>query len=204
MKAAATDTGSHRVGKPRTLIDPEVVRVREGRVMRCRCESGGHNRDTPQLCQVEDLHAVPRGFAHDECVIAVDLHIAPVTVDGLRWQVAKVDGDRRVADVDERRSRASAHDDVLGAVERIGPAPSVGTRTAPNARHGEIRMKINVLTAVNIRGSACTNRGLGGPGRDILCKLVRIRRAQDPIRGARPMAGDPCGCSRFHVVGEEN
>ena len=204
MKATATDTGSHRVGKPRTLVDPEVVRVGEGRVMRCRCESGRHNRDTPQLRQVEDLHAVARGFAHDECVVAVDLYIAPVTVDGLCRQIAKVDWGRGVADVDERRPRASAHNDVLGAVERIGPAPSVGTRTAPNARHREIRMKVDVFASVNVRGPASTNCCLGGPGRDLLCNLVRIRRTQGPIRGTHPMAGDPCGCSRFHVVGEEN
>ena len=101
VKTAAAGTRPHRVGKAGNLVDPEVVRVGEPRVMHCRGKRGRRAGNIAQLGQVKDLHAVSRGFAHDERVVAVDLHIAPVAVHCLCRQIPKVDRNRGIADVHE-------------------------------------------------------------------------------------------------------
>ncbi len=145
-----------------------------------------------------------RSLADDEGVVAVDLHVPPIAVDGVGGQVADVDRVGGVADVDEGRPAAAPHQDVLGSGHGIRPPPAIGSRSAADGRHGEVVVQVDVLAGVDIRHSPRAGRGGRGLGFDGVLDLVRVGGAEGPIESSAPVARHPGGASRLHVVGEEN
>ncbi len=204
MQAPGACCGPHRIGEARALVDPNVVRACEPCVVDRCCKGRGEGRHAPELRQVEDLHPVPCGFAHNERVVAVDLYIAPIARDGLRRQIPHIDRECRTADVHKRGPGAAAHDDVLHARHRICPPPSVGSRAAPDTRHGKVGMKVDVFAAVNIGRTARTRGRLGSPWRGLRDDFMRVRGAQRPVRGSGSVTGHPGRWARLHIVGEQD
>mmetsp|Transcript_6500 Transcript_6500/g.23027 ORF Transcript_6500/g.23027 Transcript_6500/m.23027 type:complete len:349 (-) Transcript_6500:139-1185(-) len=90
------------------------------------------SRAAPQLPQVHDLKPRPGQVVRDDVGVVADrLDVAPVILAravSTRLGEADDDGDERVRDVDKRRARLRAEEDVLVAVEGVGPPPHVVKR----------------------------------------------------------------------------
>src|SRR5207237_8761808 len=68
---------SGRVKEAGVLIDGDGVRTRKEVVVRVFRENDRRGVDAAETFEIKDLQSVTARFAADECVVAVDLHIAP-------------------------------------------------------------------------------------------------------------------------------
>ena len=117
----------------------DVVRVTELRVDGVGAEHLSRASPRAQAGQVEDLDAVAAGLADDVGVVANGFHVAPERVAGARGQAPEPEWRRRRRHVDKRDPIRRAHQRVLAAGVRIGPAPDVvalGTRK-PEGREAQ-------------------------------------------------------------------
>ena len=117
--------GRNGVGEARLLVDRQVVRMLEIAVDDIGVECPGR-RQPPQARQIEHLHAVGAGVVRDDVrMVPIDLDVPPEGLLGLGRQPPEEDRILRVGDVDEGSAVVHAHQGVLLAGLRIGPAPDV-------------------------------------------------------------------------------
>ena len=171
--AAASEVGAHGVEQPRPFIDDDVVRIGKG-VQPCgRFQGRREFRQFTQLIQIQDLQSVPIGLRHDVSMIGVHFHVSPRARRRLSGHKRCQKRHCGIAEVNNGQSLTFAHQRILHARHRVGPAPhvicagavEVGIAHRGQQRHSVARKSIG---KASLAGGLAPNhnRTTGGRGGD--------------------------------------
>ena len=102
VKSSITTVTSNWVGKSRTFVHKDIVRISVLSVQGI-CSEAGIGTSSKEFCEVEDLHAMISTLSNNEDMIIVSLKVSP-TIGNARIDSSKcsqVDGIDRICDLDE-------------------------------------------------------------------------------------------------------